>query len=81
MQRDDTNQFQILSLRGGWQRPECLSSSLFEYFHAQRVWGMGQGGSMLKEADPQVVEGVSGQWGLSRGRTLGVSSRVRKKES
>ena len=29
---------------------------------------------MLKEADPQVVEGVSGQWGLGRGRTLGRSA-------
>ena len=46
-----------------------------------RVWGMGQGSSMLKEVDPQMVEGVSSQWGLGRGRTLGVPSRVRKKES
>lgn len=79
MQRDDTNQFQIRSLRGGWQRPECLSSSLNIFM--LRVWGMGQGSSMLKEVDPQMVEGVSSQWGLGRGRTLGVPSRVRKKES
>lgn len=35
---------------------------------------------MLKEVDPQVVEGVNSQWGLGRGRTLGVPSRVRKEE-
>ena len=35
---------------------------------------------MLKEVDPQVVEGVCIRGVLGRGRTLGVPSRVRKEE-